>query len=435
MQVSVETTNGLERRMTIQLPAERVDQEIDSRLKSLARSVRLDGFRPGKVPLRVVRQRYGKQIEEEVAGELMNSSFQEALLQENLRPAGTPRFEPKPIQSGAGFEFVAVFEVFPEFEPATLEGVEIEKPVAEVTEQDIDNMIDKLRQQRATWEVVDRPAEQGDQVTLDYKGTIEGQPFDGGEGHGMKVEIGSGRMIDGFEEGLIGAKAGEERTLDLQFPEDYSEKELAGKPVRFEVKVTEVAAPKLPELDEEFARSLGVQEGGIEALRAEVRKNMERELEASLKAVLKDRAFGTLMEINDIEVPASMVDEEIERLASDLHQQIGGNTQGLNLPRELFEDKARRRVALGLLISEIVKRHGIQVDPERVRTTIETIAAGYEQPEEVVKWYYENQDALNSAQTLVLEDQVVEWILDQAKVSEKSYSFDEVIELRQAANS
>ncbi|WJW74499.1 trigger factor [Thiohalobacter sp. IOR34] len=435
MQVSVENTGPLERRMTVQLPAEQVDQEIDNRLKSLARTARLDGFRPGKVPMRVIKQRFGRQVEQEVANELIGSSFQEALSQQNLRPAGGPRFEPGEIQAGQGLEYVAIFEVYPEFEPAGLEGVEIEKPAVEVSEADVDAMIDKLRQQRASWESVERPAKEGDQVTVDFKGTIEGEPFEGGEGSGMQVEIGSGRMIDGFEEGLVGAKAGDELTLDLKFPEDYGKSELAGKPVQFAVKVTQVAEPKLPEVDEDFARSLGIEDGSVESLRSEIQRNMQRELDAALKAVVKDRAFEALLAANEIEVPAALVDEEIQRLSEEMHQQLGGNSQGLNLPGSLFEDKARRRVTLGLIIGEIVKRNGIQVDPERVRSTVENIAASYEKPEEVVRWYYENQEALASAQTLVLEEQVVEWILGQAKVSEKPCSFDELIEMRQAANS
>lgn len=434
MQVSVENSGPLERRMTVEVPAERLDQEVENRLKSMARTARIAGFRPGKVPFKVVRQRYGRQVQMEVASELMNSSFQEALNQEGLRPAGGPRIEPGEIEPGRNLEFTAVFEVYPEFSLAPLEDIEIEKPVTEISDADIDAMLDKLRRQRATWEPVERGAEQGDQVVVDFKGTLDGEPFEGGEGSDMTVELGSGRMIAGFEEGMVGLSPGEEKQLDLTFPEDYHSEALAGKAVKFDVKVKQVSASKLPGIDEDFAVSLGVTEGGIEALREEVRKNMERELENARKAVLKDRAFEALIEKNPIEVPAALVEEEVDRLAQDMQNQLGQN-QNLNLPRELFQDKARRRVLLGLLIGEVVKANNIQVDQDRMRTLVENIAAGYEDPEEVLKWYYGNQEAMASVQTLVLEEQVMDWILDQAKITEKPYTFEELIELRQAANS
>lgn len=420
--------------MRVEVPAERLDQEVENRLKSMARTARIAGFRPGKVPFKVVRQRYGRQVQMEVASELMNSSFQEALNQEGLRPAGGPRIEPGEIEPGRNLEFTAVFEVYPEFSLAPLEDIEIEKPVTGITDADIDTMLDKLRRQRATWESVDRGAEQGDQVVVDFKGTLDGEPFEGGEGSDMTVELGSGRMIAGFEEGLVGLSPGDEKQLDLTFPEDYHSEALAGKVVKFDVRVKQVSASKLPGIDEDFAASLGVTEGGVEALRKEVRRNMERELENARKAVLKDRAFEALIEKNPIEVPAALIEEEVDRLAQDMQNQLGQN-QNLNLPRELFQDKARRRVLLGLLIGEVVKANNIQVDQDRMRALVENIAAGYEDPEEVLKWYYGNQEAMASVQTLVLEEQVMDWILDQAKITEKPYTFEELIELRQAASS
>ena len=435
MQVSVENSGPLERRMTVEVPAERLDQEIENRLKSMARTVRIAGFRPGKVPFKVVRQRYGRQVQMEVANELMNSSFQEALNQEGLRPAGGPRIEPGEIEPGRDLEFTAVFEVYPEFELASLGEVEIERPVTEIGEADIDGMLDKLRRQRATWEPVERAAQQGDQVVIDFQGTLDGEPFEGGEGTDVSLELGSGRMIAGFEDGLVGLAPGEEKDLDLTFPEDYQSEALAGKAVKFHVRVKQVSAPRLPEIDADFAAALGVSEGGVEALREEVRKNMERELENARKAVLKDRAFEALIDKNPIEVPAALVEEETDRLAQDMQMQLGQQGQDFSLPRELFQDKARRRVLLGLLIGEVVKANNIQVDQDRMRSLIESIAAGYEDPQEVIQWYYGNQEALSSAQTLVLEEQVMDWILEQAKVVDKPYSFEELIELRQAANS
>lgn len=433
MQVSVETTGTLGRRMTVQVPAERIDQEVENRLKSLSRSARVAGFRPGKVPFKVIQQRYGRQVHLEVAGDVMGSTLQEALSQQNLRPAGEPKLEPRTVEQGKALEYVAEFDVYPDFEPASLAGVKIEKPVAEVSAQDIDNMLEKLRQQRATWQTAERAARQGDQVTVDFTGTIDGAEFAGGSGTGMQVEIGGKRLIAGFEEKLVGASAGDEVTMDLRFPDDYHSAEVAGKPVQFKVKVTRVSEQVLPELDDAFAKSLGVDSAA--ALRDEVAKNMGRELEQMIQSVIKDRAFDQLLASNStLEVPAALVNEEIDRLSSETHQQIGGSTQG-KLPRHLFEARARRRVTLGLIIGEIIKRNGIQVDPERVRRTVETLAASYENPEEVTKWYYENREALASAQSLVLEEQVVEWLLGQAQVEEKSCSFDELTEIRKALNS
>lgn len=434
MHVSVETTQGLGRRMTVQVPADQVDQEIDSRLKSLAESVRLDGFRPGKVPLRVVKQRFGRQVEQEVASELINSSFQEALTQENLKPAGGPQFEPKPLKLGEGLEYTAEFEVMPEFEPADMSDIELEKPVAEVQDADIDAMLEKLRQQRATWETVDREAKEGDQVTIDFQGSIDGEVFEGGSGENMPIELGSGRMIAGFEEGLVGAKAGEERVLDLTFPEDYHKQDLAGKPVQFKVTIKSVAEAKLPELDEDFVKTLGVQDGNLDSLKAEVRKNMERELDNAIKAVTKQRAFNAMLEKNQVEVPASMVNEEVERLANEMYQSMGGNSQGINLPRDIFKEKAERRVSLGLIINEIYRHNNMTVDQQKMMDMVDSIAQSYENPDEVKQYYLQNQEAMASVQSLVLEEQIVDWLLDQAKTSEKTYSFDELIELRQAAN-
>ncbi|MFP5505036.1 MAG: trigger factor [Gammaproteobacteria bacterium] len=433
MQVSVETTGTLGRRMTVQVPAERIDQEVENRLKSLSRSARVAGFRPGKVPFKVIQQRYGRQVHLEVAGDVMGSTLQEALSQQNLRPAGEPKLEPRTVEQGKALEYVAEFDVYPDFEPASLAGVKIEKPVAEIGAQDIDNMLEKLLQQRAVWQTAERAARQGDQVTVDFTGTIDGAEFAGGSGTGMQVEIGGKRLIAGFEEKLIGASAGDEITMDLRFPDDYHSAEVAGKPVQFKVKVTRVSEQVLPELDDTFAKSLGVDSAA--ALRDEVAKNMSRELEQMTQSVIKDRVFDQLLARNSsLEVPAALVDEEIDRLSSETHQQIGGSAQG-KLPRNLFEARARRRVTLGLIIGEIIKRNGIQVDPERVRRTVETLAASYENPEEVTKWYYENREALASAQSLVLEEQVVEWLLGQAQVEEKSCSFDELTEIRKALNS
>lgn len=436
MQVSVETTGTLGRRMTVSVPAERIDQEVENRLKSIVRTARISGFRPGKVPLKVVQQRYGRQVHLEVAGDVMSSSLQEALNEQNLRPAGQPKLEPRTVEMGKALEYTADFEVYPEFVPASLAEVEIEKPVCEIAAADIDSMLEKLREQRASWEPVEREAAQGDQVNIDFTGSLDGEVFKGGSASGQNVVLGSQRLIEGFETQLIGSRAGEERTLDLRFPDDYPNTELAGKPVQFNVKINSVAEQRLPPLDDAFAQTLGVQ-GGLDALRDEVAKNMQRELEQMLASVTKTRAFDRLLEANpNVEVPTSLVDQEIEHLSQETLQQLGAKVQGTgSLPREMFEPRAKRRVGLGLIIGEVVRQYGIQTDPERVRRKIETIAASYENPDEVVKWYYENQEAMSNAQSLVLEEQVMEWVLDQAKVIEKPCSFDELTDIHKALKS
>lgn len=431
MQVSVESIGALERRMTVQVPAERIDGEVESRLQSLARTARIDGFRPGKVPVSVVKQKFGRQVREEVTSELMNSTLQEALSQENLRPAAEPALESRGSEDGEALEFVATFEIFPEFDPVVPTDVAVEKPVVEIGEQDIDQMLQKLQKQRLSWGKVDRAAAEKDRVTLDFEGTVDGEVFEGGQGKGVDVEIGSGKLIDGFEQGLIGAAAGDERVLDLKFPDDYRNEAIAGKPVQFKVAVLGVEEPVMPELDDEFAKAFGVGQGGIDALREEVKKNMQRELDQAVTATVKDRAFDILLEKNPLDVPASLIDQEIDRLQQETTEQAGGG-QAMSLPRDLFQDQATRRIKLGLIIGEIVSRNGIQVDPDRVRTVVESFAASYENPDEVVRWYYENQEALSTAQTVALEEQVLEWILDQIQVENISMNFEELMQLRQA---
>lgn len=433
MQVSIEETGNLERRMKVQIPAEELSEAVDERLRSMAHSVRLDGFRPGKVPMRIIRQRFGAQVQAEVANDLIARTLQEALAQEGLKPAGGPRIEPGPIEPGKALEYTAVFEVYPEFEPAAMEGVEIDAPRAEVTEADVDAMIEKLRQQRATWEKVERPAQEGDRVTVDFRGTLDGEPFEGGEGSDVTLEIGSGRMIEDFEQGLVGMSPGETKTIEVSFPEDYPNEKLAGRTAQFEVTLKQVEAEKLPEVDEAFAKALGIEDGSVEKLREEVRRNMEREAEAARKAIVKEHAFQALLDRNPLELPAALIDEEIDSLMRQMQEEIGGS-QNLNLPRNLFEDRARRRVALGLVIGEIIKRNGIQLDESRVTRTIEDIAASYEDPQEVIDWYRSNPEAMNGVRTLVLEEQVADWVLDQADVKERDVSFDELMEIRQSAN-
>lgn len=426
MQVSVESGEGLERRLTVALPAEQVEAEVSKRLKQIGRTAKMDGFRPGKVPMNVLRRAYGGQVLQEVYGLMIETSYQQAIQQEKLSPAGLPRIEPKPDAEAGLFSYVATLEVMPEVEPAKPAG-KITRPLAEVTDQDIEAMIQKLRKQRATWGAVDRAAAEGDQVKISFTGSMDGEPFEGGSAEDVPLVLGSKRMIEGFEAGVVGMLREEKRTIELKFPEDYHATELAGKPVTFEVEVKEVAEEVLPEVDEVFARELGA-EGGIEKLRRDIRENMERELAQRVHAKIKDQAMTLLYEQNGIELPKALVEEEVEALSKQMRQRLGQGAGSMELPRDMFEAQARRRVTLGLVIGEIIRRNDIQVDNDRVRKTIDDFASTYEHPEEVVKYYYGNQDQLAAVQNVVLEDQVVDWVLEQTEVIEEQTTFTALTE-------
>ncbi len=428
MQVSVETTQGLERKLTVQVPAERVTQEVETRLRDLAKRARIDGFRPGKVPFSVVQKRYGGEIEREVMGDLIQSTFFEAVNKENLKPAGAPSVEPKAIETGQPFEYVATFEVYPEISLADAKSLSVARPVVEVVDSDVEKMIDTLRKQRLSWEVVEREAATGDRVTIDFTGTMDGEEFPGGKGEKLPLELGSNAMIPGFEDQLVGATAGGDRQVDVTFPDDYHAKDLAGKKASFAVKIHEVAASRLPELNEEFFRGFGLEDPTEENFRKEVRKSMEREVERRIKGVTKERLMDALLGANSFDTPASLVDEEIDRLMAQMTQQMGGKApQNFNLPRNLFEDQAKRRVSLGLLMAEVIRSNGIKVDADRVRKTIEDFAADYEKPEEVVSWYYNQREQLQAVESSVLEDQVVDFLLEQAKVTDESIGYDDLM--------
>ena len=428
MQVSVESGEGLTRTLKVTLPAEKVDEVVNAKLQEDARTVRLDGFRPGKVPVRVVRQRFGAQIRQEAYGELIQSSFQEAAVQENLRPVGEPSIDLQ--ETEGGLTYTATFEVMPEVELKDFSVFQLERPVAEVTDADVDEMIEKLRKQRTEWEEVERPAQEGDQVTIDFTGYIDGEAFEGGSAEDVPLVLGSGTMIPGFEEGLIGAAPGETRTLELKFPDDYRVEKLAGKDARFEVTVKKVAEPKLPEVDEDFIRSLGVEEGTEEALRKEVRENMERELRQKLRSRTKDGVMEALLAEYDIQVPAAMVDQEARALKEQAQQEMAqaGQASAIDLPLDLFRDQAERRIKLGLVIGEIIRSQDIEVDQQRVDEMIAEQAATFEEPQEVIDWYAANPQARRTVENAVLEDQAVDWILEQAQVTDKPMTFAELVE-------
>lgn len=434
MQVSVETTSGLERRMTVGIPADRIESEVNKRLQQTASRAKVDGFRPGKVPMSVIRKRFGGSARQEVMGEVIQSSFYEAIMQEKLNPAGAPSVEPKELDEGKDFEYVATFEVYPEITLGDFSGITVERIESEVRDEDLENMLEILRKQNTQFAVVERAAETGDQLKVDFVGKVDGEPFQGGTASNTEIVLGSGRMIPGFEDGLIGAKAGDSVTLKVTFPEDYQNLELAGKPAEFDVIVHSVSAPGLPELDDEFFAKFGVEEGGIEAFRAEVRKNMERELRQAIKTKVKTQVMDGLLATNSIDVPKALVSSEIDRLREQAVQQFGGaNIKPEQLPAELFEEQAKRRVSLGLVVAEVVKQNEIKPDNDRVRAMVEELASAYQEPEQVVNWYYQNEQQLAEIQSVVLEEQVVDTVLQKAQVTSKQVPYEDAVKPAQSA--
>ncbi|ATR83951.1 trigger factor [Pseudomonas defluvii] len=432
MQVSVENTSALERRMTIGVPAERIETEVNKRLQQTARRAKVPGFRPGKVPMSVIRQRYEDAARQEALGDLIQATFYEAVVEQKLNPAGAPAVEPKVFEKGKDLEYVATFEVFPEFAVAGFESIAVERLSAEVADADLDNMLEVLRKQNVRYEVAERAAQNEDQLNIDFVGKIDGEAFAGGSAKGTQLVLGSGRMIPGFEEGLVGAKAGEERVLNLTFPENYQNLDLANKAAEFTVTVNSVSEPKLPELTEEFFAQFGIKEAGVDGFRAEVRKNMERELRQAIKTKVKNQVMDGLLAANPIEVPKALLENEVNRLRVQAVQQFGGNIKPEQLPAELFEEQAKRRVVLGLIVAEVVKQNELKPDEDRVRELIQEMASAYQEPEQVVAWYYKNDQQLNEVRSVVLEEQVVDTVLQKATVTDKSVSYEEAVKPAQA---
>jgi len=422
MEVSLENTGGLGRRMTVQVPAERVDNEVTSRLESMTRTVRLDGFRPGKVPLRVVQQKFGHQVRAEVIQQVIHSTMQEALAQESLRPAGQPSIEPVDSKPGESFEYVVNFEIFPELAGPVNYSFKVERPVVDINESDISEMLENLRKQRATWAAVDRAAAPGDQILIDFEGSINGESFAGNKAEKMPLVLGSNSMIAGFEEQLGGVSAGDEKSIEVTFPDNYPGTAVAGKTATFRVKVHQVAEMELPELNDEFARAFGIAEGGLDALKAEITGNMQRELKGLISSSLKSQVFSGLLEKNPVEVPKQLIENETLELRGRKDKSAGDASA--------LQAEAERRVKLGVIVSEIVKQNHIQLDPQRVREVVDNIAASYEKPEEVVQWYYGNQEMLSGVQSAVIEDQAVEWIVEHGgvEISDNVMSFSGLVE-------
>ncbi len=428
MQVSVEALSDLERRVTVQVPAEKLAKEIEDRLLSLSRRVKVDGFRPGKVPLKLVKRMYGDQVRYEAVGELMEHSLHEALVQEKLNPLGGPKIEPKALEDGQDLEYSATFEVMPEFDPTGFENIAVERPTAEITDQDVDNMLQNLRQQRATWREVERPAAESDRVRIDFEGAIDGQNFAGGKGENVNVVLGKGSMLKDFEDRLTGLSAGAGTEFDLTFPENYQVKEIAGKTARFQVKLHAVEETVLPEVDDAFAASFDVKDAGVAGLRQSLRENMERELRDGIKASVKRQVMQGLLDANPIPVPKVLVETEIEHLARQLYFPADAKDEKTQrLKAQLFEPEARRRVSLGLLISRLATAQQIKVDERRVQNYLETMASTYQEPAEVMRWYEKTPKALDNVRALALEDQIVDWLMERARVTEKTSTFAEIM--------
>ncbi|WP_417688254.1 trigger factor [Pseudidiomarina sp.] len=432
MQVSVETTQGLERRATITVPAATIDEKVKELLKNEYRNRRINGFRKGKVPPNVLQKLFGKEARARAAQELMQSKYFEAIMQEKINPAGPPSIEPKVNEAGQDLEFVATFEVYPEVEVQGLDKIAIEKPDVTVTEKDVDDMLDTLRKQHANWKEVKRKSKKGERITIDFTGRIDGEEFDGGKAQDFALELGQGRMIPGFEEEIIGMKTGEEKTIKVTFPEDYHAENLKGKEAEFDIVAKKVEEQVLPEIDDEFVSLFGVKEGGVDALKAEVRKNMERELKNTVQSKVKEQVLKGLVENNDVETPSAMVKQEIDVLRRQAMQRFGNNAQQMpELPANLFEEQAKERVKVGLLLGEVIRGNDIKVDDAKVDEIIANNASAYEDPEEVVAYYKGNEELMQQVRNVALEDQAIDFILEKAKVSAKKTSFDELMNPKQ----
>ncbi|EOX4235893.1 trigger factor [Vibrio cholerae] len=428
MQVTVETLEGLQRRLNITVPAANIEDAVAAELRNIAKNRRFDGFRKGKVPMKMVAKMYGKAVRQDVLGEVMQRHFIEAIVKEKINPAGAPTFAPVEIGEGKDLVFTATFEVYPEVELKGLENIAVEKPAAEVTDADVAEMLETLRKQQATWKEVDEAAENGKRVSIDFVGSIDGVEFEGGKAENFPLEMGAGRMIPGFEDGIVGKTKGIEFVIDVTFPEDYHAENLKGKAAKFAIKVNKVEARELPELNDEFVARFGVAEGGVDALKAEVRKNMERELKQAIKARIKEQAIEGLVKENEIQVPSALIDQEINVLRQQAAQRFGGNVEAAaQLPRELFEEQAKRRVVVGLLLGEVIRTHELKADEEKVKALITEMATAYEDPSEVVSYYEQNQQLMNNMRNVALEEQAVDAIIAKAKVTEKAISFSELM--------
>jgi trigger factor len=426
MQVSLTATGGLERRLEVAVPEQRVTTEVESRLKQLSRTARLKGFRPGKAPYAVIQKQYGEQVRGEVIGDLIRSTYAEAVNQEKLNPAGGPRIEPVTVNPGTDLKYTATFEVLPEVRLKALDAINLERPAASVQDSDVDAMIESMRKQRPLFNEVERAAQDTDRVTVDYVGKIDDQPVPGGDGKDVTFIVGAKRVMTEFEEGVKGAKAGDGRDVPVDFPAEHPNKELAGKKAVFHLDVKKVEEQTLPEVNDEFVSAFGVKEGGVEALRTEVRQSMTRELEDLVRNRVRGQVLEALYNDNKIDVPKALVEEQIQQLQLDMARRANISDPSQLPPAATFEESARRRVALGLLLGEIVKSENLKVDRERVQTRLNDVAAAYPNPDEVRRAYLQNADAMRQIESAVLEDQVVDFVVSKAKITDKPTTFTEL---------
>ncbi len=427
MQVSIESTGALERRMEVSVPRERVEKAIDERLKRVSRTAKLKGFRPGKVPLKVIRQQFGAQVRQEVLTDLVQSSFAEAVSQERLSPAAGPRIEPIATSPDEDLRYRAVFEVLPEVQLRVVDGLAVARPVAEVADADVDAMVENLRAQRPRFVTVERESREGDRITMNFAGHIDGKSFEGSKGDNVSVLLGGGRMLRDFETGVTGARGGERRTIDVRYPDDYHNKDLAGRIANFDIEVLLVEEKHLPELDDDFCREYGVLEGGIEQLRSEVADNMRRELQDNVRARVKQQLLDRLLEANPVDLPRGLVEAQVRDMQLEAGRRMGAKEVSQLPSAEQFVEPARRRVALGLLVGELIRSRGIELDRARVEERLSDLAAGYPDPGPVLKAYRQNADAMRQIENSVLEDQTVDHLLERAKVTDQPASFREIM--------
>ncbi len=426
MQVSVETTGNIERKLTVTVPVERIDGEVDKRLKSMRGRVKIDGFRPGKVPMSVVSQQYGDSVYQEVVSEIFQSTFYEAAEQEKLRVAGMPKIDTTTLEPGKDLEYIATFDIYPEFKIADISKMTVTQPVVKLMAADVDEMIETLRKQQQDWKEVKRAAKEGDLLVVDFNGKVDGEEFEGGAAKDFSVELGAGRMLKDFEDALTGMKAGSEKEADVTFPEEYPAENLKGKTAQFILNVKTVSAPSLPKVDEDFIKKFGVEDGTSKSFKAEIKSNMQREVEQRVKSRVKQSVMEGLHDLHEIDLPSSLVDEEVKQVRSEMEQ----NSQGADmssLPDDMFKDQAARRVKLGLIVGEIITKNKLEKDQARVDDMLNSLAASYEDPQALIEYYRSDQKAMQTIEAAVMEEMIVDWVLDQAKVADEKVKFTDLM--------
>ncbi len=437
MQTQGEASNSLERNIELSVSREKVEAEVNQRLKRLAPKIKVQGFRPGKVPIKIVAQQYGHQVEHEVLGELLQQQFSESVRQKNYRIAGVPNFESQNTGTdNSSYAFRATFEIYPDIELGDLTSITINKPILQIGDAEIQKTLDILRKQRTSYVPVDRPAQTGDRVNINYHGSLEGKDFAGGRADDYSVILGNGHLLEDFEKSILGMNIGEEKTFDMVFPEDYSGKEVAGKKVTFTIKLNKVEAPELPEVDSEFAKQLGIEDGDVNKMHSEIKANLQREVTQRIRVKLKEQVMQSLLDKISVEVPKILIQQEIDRLIEEVQnaRAARGFPKDSNLQRDSFWENAERRVKLGLILSKLIETHELSVKPEQVKSFITEHAQSYENPEQVIKWHYASPERLKEIEPLVLEDNAVSWILEKAKIVDQNITFDELMGYSHATN-